>query len=463
MNKILIVDDEKSMREFLTIMLEDEGFSVREAATGSAAIRFIQDEEFDLIISDLKMQGIGGIDILTEARRIHPNTPVIMITAFATTDTAVTAMKLGAYDFITKPFNVEQVKLVIRKAIERKRLVDENILLKNDLERRFRLESIIGDNKDMRGIFSRIRKVADSPSTVLVLGESGTGKELVAHAIHNLSIRRDKQFVTVNCAAITETLLESELFGHVKGAFTGAEREKKGLFEVADGGTFLLDEISEAPLSIQAKLLRVLQEREFKRVGGIDNIKVDVRVIASTNRDLEKFVADGKFREDLYYRLNVIAIKVPPLRERIDDIPVLVDYFLTKYNLINNKKIQGISSEALTLLERHSWPGNVRELENVIERAVVLEDGNKIEPHSLPEKFRELQICGEVKVSDIESGDFKLEEFIEKIEKDILLKALNKAGGAKQLAAKSLNISFRSFRYKLQKYNIAKDFDTDEL
>ncbi|MFQ5561821.1 MAG: sigma-54-dependent transcriptional regulator, partial [Nitrospinota bacterium] len=356
MQKILVVDDEKSMREFLRIMLEEDGYRVKDAGNGSVAIHLIQGEEFDLIISDIKMRGIGGIDILSEAKKKQPNTPVIMITAFSSTDTAVQAMKLGAYDFITKPFNVEQIKLSIRKSIERKRLIDENILLKRDLAKRSRLDSIVGNSKDMKGIFARIRKVADSPSTILLLGESGTGKELVAQAIHNLSKRKERQFVSVNCAAISEHLLESELFGHIKGAFTGADKEKKGLFEVADGGTFLLDEISEAPLTIQAKLLRVLQEKEFKRVGGVENIHVDVRVVASTNRDLEVAVEQGLFRQDLFYRLNVIAIKIPPLRDRKDDIPLLADFFMNKYNLINSKEIEGISPAAFELLERYSWP-----------------------------------------------------------------------------------------------------------
>jgi len=457
MNSILVVDDERSMREFLQIMLEEEGYRVECVSTGASAVQTIQKKDFDLIISDMKMQNVGGIDVLTESKKRQPNTPVILITAYATTDTAVKAMKLGAYDFIAKPFNVEQIKLVIKKAIERKNLIDENIFLKKDIEGRFRLENIIGNSKDMREIFVKVRKVADSPSTILLLGESGTGKELVARAIHNMSNRKDKSFVTVNCANISEHLLESELFGHQKGSFTGADREKKGLFEVADGGTFLLDEISEAPLSIQAKLLRVLQEREFKRVGGIENIKMRARIIASTNKDLEKGVKDGAFREDLYYRLNVIAVKIPPLRNRVDDIPLLAEYFLNKYNIINKKEIQNISPDALSILERYHWPGNVRELENVIERAVVLDDGVRIEPHTLPEKLQHNEMSIENFIPDISTDGFYMEQFIGTIEKELLLTALRKAGGTKKKAAQLLNISLRIFRYKLKKYSLSNE------
>ena len=438
-------------------MLEEEGYRVECVSTGASAVQTIQKKDFDLIISDMKMQNVGGIDVLTESKKRQPNTPVILITAYATTDTAVKAMKLGAYDFIAKPFNVEQIKLVIKKAIERKNLIDENIFLKKDIEGRFRLENIIGNSKDMREIFVKVRKVADSPSTILLLGESGTGKELVARAIHNMSNRKDKSFVTVNCANISEHLLESELFGHQKGSFTGADREKKGLFEVADGGTFLLDEISEAPLSIQAKLLRVLQEREFKRVGGIENIKMRARIIASTNKDLEKGVKDGAFREDLYYRLNVIAVKIPPLRNRVDDIPLLAEYFLNKYNIINKKEIQNISPDALSILERYHWPGNVRELENVIERAVVLDDGVRIEPHTLPEKLQHNEMSIENFIPDISTDGFYMEQFIGTIEKELLLTALRKAGGTKKKAAQLLNISLRIFRYKLKKYSLSNE------
>ena len=462
MHTILVIDDERSMREFLSIMLEREGYSVVTKDNGNDALEFINKNKYDLIITDIKMPKISGIEILRESMTLHPNTPVIMITAFASTEVAVEAMKLGAYDYITKPFNVDEIKIIIKNALEKKSLFDENISLREELKGRYQFSNIVGKSDKIQKVFELIIKVANSKSTVLITGESGTGKELVARAIHHNSDRKDKPFVSISCGAIPETLLESELFGHQKGAFTGADFDKKGLFEIADGGTFFLDEVSEAPPSIQAKLLRVLQEKEFKRVGGVKDIKVDVRVIAATNKNLHKLIIDGKFREDLYYRLNVIPIELPSLRERKEDIPLLVSHFINKYNSINKKGIKGIRPETMEKLERYVWRGNIRELENVIERAVTLEIADNIYPESLPDEIRNyeiepLKIVIEPLKSDIPSEGLNLEDYISEIEKNIILNALNKTGWVKKKAAELLNMSFRSFRYKLQKYDIEKE------
>lgn len=466
MQTILVVDDERSMREFLSIMLEKEGYSVVAMDNGIDALKFIRkgrDPEtgsghgFDLIITDIKMPGVSGVKILRESMRLHPHTPVIMITAFASTEVAVEAMKLGAYDYITKPFKVDEIKIIIKNAIEKKSLFDENISLKEELKAWHQFPDIVGKSEKIQKVFELIQKVVSGKSTVLITGESGTGKELAARAIHNNSDRKDNSFVSISCSAIPETLLESELFGHQKGAFTGADSDKKGLFEIADGGTFFLDEVSEAPLTIQAKLLRVLQEKEFKRVGGVKDIKVDVRVIAATNKNLHDLITDGRFREDLYYRLNVIPIELPPLRERKEDIPLLVSHFINKYNSINKKGIKGIRPEAMEKLEEYIWRGNVRELENVIERAVTLEIADNIYPESLPDEVRNYSKEPLKIVSDIPSEGLNLENFISKIEKDVITNALKKTRGVKTKAAELLKMSFRSFRYKLQKYNIEKE------
>ena len=466
MPTILVIDDERSMREFLSIMLEKEGYKVVAMDNGNDALDYIRKSGdpltdsghgFDLIISDIKMPRISGIEILRESITLHPHTPVIMITAFASTDAAVEAMKLGAYDYITKPFKVDEIKIIIKNALEKKSLFDENISLKEELKGRYQFSNIIGKSDKIQKVFELIMKVANSKSTVLITGESGTGKELVARAIHYNSERKVQPFVSISCSAIPETLLESELFGHQKGAFTGADSEKKGLFEVADGGTFFLDEVSEAPPSIQAKLLRVLQEKEFKRIGGVKDIKVDVRVIAATNKNLHKLIEDGKFREDLYYRLNVIPIELPSLRERKADIPLLVSHFINKYNSINKKGIKGIRPEAMEILERYLWRGNVRELENVIERAVTLEIADNIYPESIPDEIKSYAVELPKDISNIPSTGLNLENYISEIEKNIILNALNKTGWIKKKAAELLNMSFRSFRYKLEKYNIEND------
>jgi two-component system response regulator PilR (NtrC family) len=448
--KILIVEDEKSMREVLKILLEGEGYEVVTAADGLEGISYIEKDIFDLVITDMKMPKVEGFDVLRKVKEISPDTIVIMITAFGTTETAIEAMKSGAYDYINKPFNIDEIRLIVRKAIERKRLSAELSLLRQKVETTFTLENIIGRSPKMQELFKLIPRIAQSNSNVLIVGESGSGKELVASALHNLSHRRGKNFVTVNCAAFPEGLLESELFGHMKGAFTGAIYNKQGLFEIADGGSLLLDEIGEMPVSLQAKLLRVLENGIFRRIGGTTDIKVDVRVISATNKDLKEEITAGRFREDLFYRLNVVPVNIPPLRERKEDLPLLVEHFLRKTSG-NSKKI---SPDAMKLLMDYSWKGNVRELENVIERMALLSDKEELTPADLP-----AEITGYVSdmksVPELSAAGIDVDRIISDIEKKYLIKALEKAGGVKTEAAKLLNLSFRSFRHRLHKYGIS--------
>ncbi len=450
MGKILVVDDEKGMRDFLSIMLKREGHDAVAAENGADAIKAVQSEIFDLVISDVKMAGVDGIEVLKTVKEISPETVVIMITAYATAETAVEAMKLGAYDYITKPFKVDEIKLVIQKALEKSHLRKENILLRREIQSRSGFENFIGKSEPMQKVFSLIRQVADTKSTVLITGESGTGKELVARAIHFNSARKDKPFVTVNCGALPETLLESELFGYMKGAFTGAATNKQGLFEAANNGTIFLDEISATTPALQIKLLRVLQEREFMRVGGTTNIKVDTRVIAASNKDLQAEVARGAFREDLFYRLNVIQIALPALRDRKDDIPILVDFFLNKFSI--GKVPKKFTLEAIKLLTGYRWPGNVRELENAVERLVILTEGDTVRFEQMPQFMRSAQSSSELVPADIPPGGIDLEALLENAEKTLLQKALEKSGGVKTEAAKLLGLSFRSFRHRLNKY-----------
>ncbi|OGW54305.1 MAG: Fis family transcriptional regulator [Nitrospirae bacterium RBG_19FT_COMBO_55_12] len=451
MNRILVVDDEKSMRDFLSIMLKKEGYEVVTAENGGDALKTVQGEIFDLVISDVKMPELDGIDVLKAVKEVSPETVVIMITAFATTETAVEAMKLGAYDYIIKPFKVDEIKLIIRKALEKHSLRKENILLRREIESRVGFENFIGKSEPMQRIFALIKQVADTKSTVLITGESGTGKELVAKALHFNSARKECPFVTVNCGALPETLLESELFGSMKGAFTGAVSNRQGLFEAANSGTLFLDEISSTTPALQIKLLRVIQEREFKRVGGTADIKVDVRVLAASNSDLQAEVKRGTFREDLYYRLNVIPIHIPPLRDRKEDIPLLVDFFLRKYS--SDRAPKSIDPEAMKLLVNYRWPGNVRELENTIERTVILAAGDTIRREHIQDIIKDVRPCPELVPSDIPDAGVDIEALLENAEKTLLKKALEKAGGVKTEAAKLLGLSFRSFRHRLQKYD----------
>lgn len=441
------------MRDFLDIFLKEEGYRVRCVPSGKEALKILEKMEFDLVITDIKMPDVNGVDVLKKVNSLNLNTPVIMITAFASSETALEALNQGVYDYITKPFKIDEMKIIIRRALEKKRLLDENIYLKAELEEKHEYFQIIGKSEKIKKIFHLIDKIADGNNTISISGESGTGKELVARAIHSRSSRRNKPFVYISCGAIEENLLLSELFGHKKGSFTGAVSDKKGLIEMANGGTFFLDEIGEAPPSIQVKLLRVLQDKEFKKVGGTEDIKVDVRFIAATNQNLLELVKKKLFREDLFYRLNVIPIELPPLRERKEDIPLLAESFFKRAARRNEKKIKGFTPDAMASLEQYGWPGNVRELENVIERTIVLESSDVIQVESLPEVVTSFSELSELRISKLSDG-IDLEKHVEKIEKELITMALNKTNGVLNKAASLLNLSFRSFRYRLQKYNI---------
>jgi two-component system response regulator PilR (NtrC family) len=453
--KILVVDDERSLREVLSIMLKRAGYAVTEAADGEEAISHVNSEIFDLVITDLRMPKADGMAVLKAVKSSSPETVVLVITAFATADSAVDAMKLGAYDYLTKPFQVDEVQLIIRNALERRRLSTENILLKREMASQSSFAQIIGQSEAIQKVFDVVRKVADAKSNVLIFGESGTGKELVARAIHYNSARSPMPFVAVNCSAVPETLLESELFGHMKGSFTGAMANKAGLFEVANGGTIFLDEIGDTTPTIQVKLLRVIQEREFRRVGGTQDVKVDVRIVAATNKDLEKAVADGSFREDLYYRLDVIPIRLPPLRLRTGDIPLLVKHFLEKFSQESGKPAPVLTSEAMHVLLGHEWRGNVRELENLIERVVAFSVGAPVSDDDIRGWLHRVVTPQQQGVpTDLPEDGLDLEGLINGIEKDLLLQALERAKWVKKKAARLLRLNTRSFRYRLEKYAI---------
>src|SRR6266545_2810762 len=454
--RILVVDDEKSMRDLLSITLEKEGYDVLTAAGGEPAIEALHRESVDAVITDLRMPKVDGLQVLRAAKEISPDTTVIMITAVASTESAVEAMKLGAYDYITKPFKLDEVNLIVRNALERKRLRDENLYLRRQLETQHRFENIIGKSGRITEVFDTIRKIADSPSTAMITGESGTGKELVARAIHFNSFRRDKPFVSVNCGAIPEGLMESELFGHVRGAFTGAVANKVGLFSAAEGGTLFLDEITEIPALLQVKLLRAIQLREIRRVGDTKDIKTDVRLIAASNRDLEGAVQEGILREDLFYRLNVIPIQLPPLRERREDIPLLVAHFLQKFSKELGKDVRGVTPEAMAVLERYRWPGNIRELENVLERAIVLGAGDMLSVDALPESLRRERPAKGLESVDLPEDGLDLEATLDSIESRYLQRALDRTGGVQTKAAELLKMTFRQFRYKLQKHHMMR-------
>jgi two-component system response regulator PilR (NtrC family) len=449
--RVLVVDDERSMRDLLAIMLKQAGHDVALAEGGAEAIEALKREPFDLIVTDLRMREVDGLAVLRAAKEHSPQTVVLVITAFASTETAVEAMKLGAYDYITKPFKMDEIKLTIANALERKRLQDENQALKRQLRRERGFENFVGRNPQMLDIFTTIRKTAESLSTVLITGESGTGKELVARALHEESPRRTGPFVSVNCGAIPETLMESEFFGHLKGAFTGAVASTTGLFLAASGGTLFLDEITEVPHSVQVKLLRAIQEREVRRVGDTRDVKVDVRLIAASNRDVAKAVAGGMLREDLFYRLNVIPIHIPPLRERTEDIPLLVAHFIKKIAAELGKSVRGVSPEAFAILEGYRWPGNIRELENVIERALVLGSGEMLDADALPADLRRPRDVQDVPV-EIPEGGLDLQATLDQIEQRYIQMALARTAGVQTRAAELLRVSFRQLRYKLQKY-----------
>jgi len=446
--RILIVDDEENMRNTLAAVLKRQGYATETAASGEEAVSLAERAAFDLIITDLKMPDMDGIEVFRRVKVIQPDIAAIIITGYASLDSAIEAIRLGAYDYIVKPFKMEQLLLSIERTIEHLRLVRENRQMRRELEEKFGLDNIVGKSKKMLEIYKIVERVAPTDATVLLRGESGTGKELFARAIHYSSLRQEKPFVPVACGALPETLMESELFGHEKGAFTGAISQKRGLFEIADGGTLFLDEIGDLTPAIQMKLLRVLQEREFTRVGGTKPIKVDVRIICATNRNLEEMVEKGEFREDLYYRINVVPIFLPPLRERKEDIPLLVQHFLAKYGASDKR----IAPEAMELLMKYSWPGNVRELENVIERAVVLSEGDTIPPEVLPDRLRPC-LLPEADMA-VDALGMTLQEARDRFEASYLRALLEECGGNISLASKKAGISRRHFYEKMKAYGI---------
>lgn len=448
-NKILIIEDEKNMREILKILLEGEGYDVVEAPDGRTGIEQLRKDIYDLIITDIKMPGDDGFAVLREAKKVSPETLVIMITAFGTTESAVEAMKLGAYDYIHKPFKIDEIRLVVKNALEKKRLRGEVTVLREKIKTTYELGNIFYKSSKMQELLRILPRIAETNSNVLITGESGTGKEFFATALHNLSPRRENNFVAINCASLPEGLLESELFGHMKGSFTGAVSNKQGLFEVADRGTLFLDEIGDMPLSLQAKLLRVIENSTFRRLGGTTDIKVDVRLIAATNKNLNEEIKSGRFREDLFYRLNVIPVHLPPLRERREDIPLLIEYFIKKYSKTPKK----VSPEAMKVLINSPWKGNIRELENVIERLVLMTDQEEITISDIPIDIvsTPAEITG---LPELKPEGIELDRIIEEIEKRYITEALRLSGGNKTEAAKLLNITFRSLRHRLHKYGI---------
>ncbi len=444
---ILLIDDDDSLRRVMEFSLTEAGYRVQTAMNGEEGLRLLEKEHFDAVVTDITMPGMSGMEVLAKVREKDANLPVIMITAYGTIENAVQAMKQGAFDYITKPFNRDELRLTLGKALRMRRLEKENVELRAEVTDRYRFENIVGSSEKIKEVLDLAGRVAASDATVLITGESGTGKELLAKGIHYNSKRADAPLVAVNCAAIPENLIESELFGHVKGAFTGAFRDKEGKFELADGGTLFLDEIGDLRIDLQAKILRTLQERQVDRVGGSRLIPVDVRVIAATNRDIEREVKEGNFREDLYYRLSVITLRMPPLRERKDDIPLLVNHFLGKFN---RETEAGIDADALAALRAFGWPGNVRELENVIERASVLKHGNVVMLADLPEKLKKETRGFENIILNLPDEGIALED----LEKSLIVKALEKHKGNQTHAAEYLGITRPTLIYRMEKYGL---------
>ncbi|MBN2574032.1 MAG: sigma-54-dependent Fis family transcriptional regulator [Deltaproteobacteria bacterium] len=452
---ILIVDDERSMREFLGIYLRREGYRIETAQGATEALAALKVRAFDVVVTDLRMPDGDGLTILNESKRLHPDTEVVVVTAFSTTETAIAAMKAGAHDYLTKPFKIDEVSLVIERAMEKRRLARENVALRDEIKGRYKLDRLLGKSPPMQRVFDVLRKVASTRTSVLLIGESGTGKELAARALHELSPRTDRPFVAVNCGAIPETLLESELFGHVKGSFTGATTDKQGLFEAANCGTLLLDEVADLPVAMQVKLLRVLQERKVKPVGGISEREVDVRIVAATNRDLEAEVEKATFRQDLFYRLNVIQIRLPPLRERREDLPLLVEHFVRKFSAEHGRPVVGAAPEVMSALMAYHFPGNVRELENMIERAVTLATSDYLAIDAFPNLAGLRAVAaGAATVEQIPDEGLDLEHHLEEYERTLLIKALERTSGNRTEAARLLRVSFRSMRYRLSKLGI---------
>jgi two-component system NtrC family response regulator/two-component system response regulator HydG len=448
--RIIVVDDEVNAATALTSLLDEDGYTVRSANDPREGLKLIESDVPDIVLTDLRMPGMDGLEFLGKVKQAHPQVMVIVMTAYGTVKTAVQAMKLGAEDYVAKPIDVDELEVIVQRALERKELRDETIALRERLEHKYRLENLVGESPGMLALFKTVRQVAPSGASVLLSGESGTGKELIAQALHQNSPRKNKRFVKVACSALPETLLESELFGHEKGSFTGALYARAGRFEVADGGTLFLDEIGDVSPTVQVKLLRFLEEREFERVGGNKTFKVDVRIVAATHRDLKKKLEDGSFREDLYYRLNVIQIGIPPLRDRTGDIPILAHHFLKRFATAEGRTIRGYSDEALGMLLRHPWPGNVRELENAVERAVVLSDSDVLTPAHFPT----LQSAAPAPASSsVPSGGVAVPGSpLREIERDAILRTLEAVGGSTSRAATMLKISPRKIQYKLKEY-----------
>ncbi|HEX9697936.1 MAG TPA: sigma-54 dependent transcriptional regulator [Acidobacteriota bacterium] len=496
MSRVLIVDDEQSMRQMVAIALRQEGHEVVIAENGKVACRELEANKVDVVVSDIKMPELGGIELLRFAREHCPDTEVILMTAYTSTDSAIEALRLGAYDYISKPFEIDELKVTVQHALERRELRNENLYLRRELTDRHRSGQLVGRSPGMRRVFDLIERLADSDITVLITGESGTGKELVARAIHDGGARQKANFVTINCAAMPASLLESELFGHVRGAFTGADRDKRGLFVAAEGGTLLLDEIGEMPMEMQPKLLRVLEDHKVRPVGATEEIPTNVRVLAATNRDLQADAVGGRFREDLFYRLNVIQIDLPPLRERREDIPLLAEHFLEGITAADGAHpIGGFSLEAKQLIESYDWPGNVRELENAVRRAATLETTAVIQAGNLPESLRGLpeqalrtgelpasggdeaawaaiarqapgeppgdvaavEGPGEQTPPSLPAGPIDLEAHLEQIRRQHMLRALAECGGVQKKAAARLGMTFRSFRYYVAKLGLLED------
>jgi len=464
MQRILVIDDEPSIRELLKDFFTGKGFEVTTSSDGETALNLLKDNKFDLLLLDLMMPGMNGLDVLREIASEKLDIPSIMITAYASVSTAVEAMKLGAFDYITKPFVLEDVYLTARRALDVSRLQEENYRLKKELKKKFSTHKIIGNSLPLQEVIKFIEKIADTDSTVLITGESGTGKELVAKTIHYNSSRERNTFVPLNCAAIPKDILESELFGHEKGAFTGAVTTRIGRFELANNGTLFLDEIGELAPSLQVKLLRVLQEKEFERVGGIKTIKVDVRIIAATNRDLEKAVKEGTFREDLYYRLNVIPLHLPPLRKMKEDVPLLVEHFVAEISKRKKKEPPRISPETMNYLVNYKWPGNVRELENLIERLIILKEGDHITPGELPERFLENRQMPKVvtKSKLLSSEGVDLNLVLDEIENNMIIQALEMSKGIKSKAASLLGLNRTTLIEKMKKKSIEFHTKTGE-
>lgn len=455
--KILVVDDEASICEFLEIFFGKMGLDVYTVSDGLKASSVLEMQNFDVVLTDLKMPGMSGIDVLSAAKAIDPLTQVIVMTAYSTTDTAIDAMKKGAYDYVTKPFKIDEMRATVERAIDKRRTLQAD-QGRPRAQSSWSFDNIVGKSEQMQSIFTLVKQIAPTRSNVLISGESGTGKELIARAIHQNSPRSAEPFVVINCGVIPENLMESELFGHVKGSFTGAVSNKKGLFEIAHGGTLFLDEIAELPLHLQVKLLRVLQEKQIKPVGGLKEADIDVRIVAATNRTLEIEVESGRFREDLFYRLNVIRIHLPPLRERKADIPFIANYFLEKYGKEMGKALHGIDAAVISRLLEHHFSGNIRELENIVERAVAVEQAETITLASLPELRRPgtLEAPEPSGLPQIAAG-FCLDDAVAEFERQLILNALSKAHGVKTEAAKLLGISFRAIRYKIEKHAISDD------